>query len=392
MSTVLGGLADRLPRKTLVVGLELLRAGLLIATAFLVGGTVTTTSTGPPPHWWWLIIPILFVLACINAIVQPARQAAIPSLVPAGQVGKANAIVAATTMLAGAFGFAIAGGILATFQMTTPLFIADAATFALAAAIVVGIPTLGGGAVKTSLSGALIRTWSFVAVRPHLVIGTLASFLLPISFPALLALAYQVSPKGGGQTYSLLELVLSVGIFAGSLVVSRFGAIGTMRTVGAGLFLTGIFSLAIAMSDALGLTPTTWVVVIGTALFLASIGNPIYAVANQTAVLEAADPANRGTVMATRFGLVQTASIVGTAVGGLITKEYGALAAYGVLGVGLLLLALYAIAAGRSTTNPLHGAAYEEATLRTAGGASVNGAAQEEDTLQPAGAGSQTKP
>jgi predicted MFS family arabinose efflux permease len=139
------------------------------------------------------------------------------------------------------------------------------------------------------------------------------------------------------------------------------------------------------------LTPTTWVVVIGTALFLASIGNPIYAVANQTAILEAADPANRGTVMATRFGLVQTASIVGTAVGGLITKEYGALAAYGVLGVGLLLLALYAIAAGRSTTN-LHGAAYEEATLRTAGGASANGAAQEEDTLQPAGAGSQAKP
>jgi len=338
-----------------------------------------------------LIIPILFVLACINAVVQPARQAAIPSLVPAGQVGKANAIVAATTMLAGAVGFAIAGAILAAYQMTTPLFIADAATFALAAAIVVGIPTLGGGAVKTSLSGALIRSWSFVAVRPHLVIGTLASFLLPISFPALLALAYQVSPRGGGQTYSMLELVLSMGIFAGSVVVSRFGAIGTMRTVGAGLFLTGIFSLAIAMSDALGLAPSTLVIVIAAALFIASIGNPIYAVANQTAILEAADPANRGTVMATRFGLVQTASIVGTAAGGLITKEYGALAAYGVLGVGLLLLALYAIAAGRSTTNPLHGAAYEEATLRTAGGAPPNGAPSEEPTLQGAGTASQAK-
>jgi MFS family permease len=277
--------------------------------------------------------------------------------------------------------------------MTTPLFIADAATFALAAAIVVGIPTLGGGAVKTSLSGALIRSWSFVAVRPHLVIGTLASFLLPISFPALLALAYQVSPKGGGQTYSMLELVLSVGIFLGSIVVSRFGAIGTMRMVGAGLFLTGIFSLSIAMSDMLGLAPSTWIMVIAAALFIASIGNPIYAVANQTAILEAADPANRGTVMATRFGLVQTASIVGTAAGGLITKEYGALAAYGVLGVGLVLLAMYAIAAGRSTTNPLHGAAYEEATHRTAGGAPLNGAAPEDEpTLEAAGSASKAKP
>ena len=71
--------------------------------------------------------------------------------------------------------------------------------------------------------------------------------------------------------------------------------------------------------------------------------------------------------MATRFGLVQTASIVGAAVGGLITRQYGPLSAYGVLGIGLVLLAMYAIAAGRSTTNPLHGAPYEEAVLRAAG-------------------------
>ena len=103
---------------------------------------------------------------------------------------------------------------------------------------------------------------------------------------------------------------------------------------------------------------------------MASIGNPIYTVANQTAILEAADPSNRGAVMATRFGLVQAASIIGAAAGGLITRQfepYGPWVAYGVLGVGLILLAMYAIAAGRSTTNPLHGAAYEEATLRAAG-------------------------
>jgi putative nucleotidyltransferase with HDIG domain len=354
MSTVLGGVADKLPRRGLVVALELLRASILVATPFAM-----------MDNRWWLIIPILFCLASINGIVQPARQAAIPSLVPSSQVGKANAIVAATTMLAGAIGFALAGGILAAFQMTSPLFIVDGATFALAAAIIVGIPNLGGGVTKTSVSGALTRSWAIVSVRPHLVIGTLASFLLPISFPALLALAYQVTPKQGGQTYSILELVLSLGIFGGSIAVSRFGVIGTMKTVGAGLFLTGIFSVVVALSPTLPTGhPLMW---IGVALFIASIGNPIYAVANQTAVIEAADPSNRGSVMSTRFGLVQTASIIGTAAGGLITQQYGARAAYGVLGIGLVLLAMYAIAAGRSTTNPLHGAAYEEATLLAAG-------------------------
>lgn len=343
MSSILGGIADRFPRRTLIVSLELLRAAILVATPWLLG------------IFWWLIIPVLFVLASINAIVQPARQAAIPSLVPPGQVGKANAIVVATGMFAGAIGFALAGGILLEFRSPMVLFLADAMTFILGAAVVMGIPSLGGGVSLTPISGALRRTWSIVATRPHLMVGVLAAFLIPISFPALLALAYKLSVQGG-QTYSVLELVLSVGILVGSIAVGRVGSIGSMRTVGAGLLLTGLFSLAIAFSHSL--------LLIAAALFIASIGNPIYAVANQTALIEAADASNRGAVMATRFGLVQTASILGTATGGLIAKVYDPHAAYGVLGVGLILLAMYAIAAGRSTVNPLHGAAYEEAQAK----------------------------
>ena len=356
-STFLGGIADRFTRRGLIVALELVRAAILVTTPFLLTGDVFARVSHA--NRWYLLLPILFCLAAINSVVQPARQAGVPNLVPSGQIGKANAIVAATTMLAGAIGFGLAGALLAVFQSPYLLFIADAATFALAAAIVAGIPNLGGGAIKASVSGALVRSWSIVAARPHLVIATFASFLLAISFPALVALAYQVSPEGGGQTYSTLELILSVGIFIGSIAVARFGAIGTLRTVGAGLLLTGVFSIAIALAPPV-------IVVIGAVLFIASLGNPIYAVANQTALIEAADASNRGSVMATRFGLVQTASIMGTAFGGLITKEFTAVAAYGVLGVGLVLLALYAIAAGRSSTIPLHGAAYEEAALQRA--------------------------
>jgi putative nucleotidyltransferase with HDIG domain len=343
MSGALGGLADRFPRRTLIVTLELFRALILLAAPWLLG------------IWLWLIIPVLFVLASINAVVQPARQAAIPSLVPAGQVGKANAIVVTTGMLAGAAGYALAGGILLAFQKPTVLFFADAMTFVLAAGVVLTIPGLGGGR-QTPVSGALRRSWSILAARPHLVIGVLAAFLIPISFPALLALAYKFSVNGG-QTYSLLELVLSVGIVCGSIVVSRFRSIGSMWTVGAGLLLTGVLSLAVALGHSL--------LLIAIALFLASIGNPIYAIANQTAVVEAADASNRGTVMATLFGLVQTASVLGFAVGGLVSKALDPQTAYGVLGVGLILLAMYALAVGRSTVNPLHGAEYEEAQAKS---------------------------
>ena len=354
MSALLGGIADKLPRRRLIVTLELTRAAILVATPMVLR------------FGWWPIIPILFVLALINAVVQPARQAAVPGLVPAGQVGKANSIVMATSMLSGAVGFAVAGAILALYRSPAILFVADASTFAIAAMIVLGIRNLGGGASAAPVSGALKRTWSIVAARPHLVIGTLAAFLLAFSFPALLALAYQsallefAKPQpSGGQVYSLLEVVLSVGVFAGAIAVGRLGAIGSMRTVGAGLLLTGIFSIAIAFSN-------YSLIVVAVALFIASFGNPVYSVANQTALLEAADASNRGTVMATRFGLVQTASIAGAAAGGLITSSFGPLAAYGALGVGVVLLAMYALAAGRSTTNPLHGAAYEEAQVLAA--------------------------
>ncbi|TMC99260.1 MAG: HD domain-containing protein [Chloroflexi bacterium] len=242
MSSALGGVADKLPRKPLIVTLELVRAAILVATPVL---TQVDKAAGPTGARWWMIIPILFVLASINAIVQPARQAAIPGLVPAGQIGKANALVVATTMIAGAAGYALAGAVLSLSQQSlTMLFWADAATFALAALIVLGIPSLGSGMASARVSGALKRTWSIATARPHLVIGTLAAFLIPISFPALLALAYKVAANGG-QAYSMLEVVISLGVLAGSIAVGRFTAIGSMRTVGAGLFLTGIFSVAI---------------------------------------------------------------------------------------------------------------------------------------------------
>jgi putative nucleotidyltransferase with HDIG domain len=358
MSGWLGGIADRFPRKKLVVYLELTRAATLVATPFLVARSI------------WMVVPVLFLLAAINSIVSPARQAAVAGLVGQGQIGRANAMVTATMTACGAIGFGLAGAALTIAQQigvprpTTVLFIGDAITFVIAALLVASIKSLGGGATTVRVTGAWKRAWALEAARAHLTVAAAAAFLLAMSFPALLALAYRVEPKAGGPTYSGLELVLSAGIFIGSLVVGRSRSIGSMRTAGMGLLVTGLFSLA--------MTLTTQVYVVAAALFVASLGNPIYWVANQTALVEAADASNRGSVMATRFSLVQTASIAGTAVGGFVTQAYGPngpLVAYGVLAIGLILLGLFALAAGRRTTNPLHGTAYEEAALIAAAGA-----------------------
>ncbi len=376
MSGWLGGIADRFNRKELVIYLELTRAVVLIATPFLVAASI------------WMVVPVLFLLAAVNSVVSPAKQAAVAGLVGQGQVGRANAMVTATMTACGALGFGLAGAALTLVQQlsiprpTTVLFFGDALTFVIAAMLVAGIKSLGGGTTTTRVTGALRRAWSIDAARSHLVVATVAGFLLAMSFPALLALAYKIEPHAGGPTYSVLELVLSAGVFIGSVLVGRSQSIGSMRTAGAGLLMTGLFTLA--------MTLTTQVYVVAAALFVASLGNPIYWVANQTALVEAADSSNRGSVMATRFSFVQTASIVGSAVGGFLIHSYGPngpYVAYGVLAVGLILLGMFALAAGRRTSSPLTGSEYEAALAAAEPAASPSNGAADGHAAEPASGG-----
>src|SRR5205807_4954770 len=124
-----------------------------------------------------------------------------------GQVGKANAVVAATSTACGAVGYGLAGIVLAlaaTVGLQRPtnlLFIADGTSFALAALLVAGVANLGGGTIAMRLTGSFRRTWGIQAARQHLAIGALAAFLIAISFPALLALAYKLNGSQGPTPY-----------------------------------------------------------------------------------------------------------------------------------------------------------------------------------------------
>ena len=85
-------------------------------------------------------------------------------------------------------------------------------------------------------------------------------------------------------------------------------------------------------------------------LLFASAGNPVYSVANVTALMDISDASNRGTIMSSRFAITQLALIVGTATGALISKLVGPAATYGVLGAGLVGLGLVAAVLSRERT------------------------------------------
>jgi MFS family permease len=325
-SVLMGGLTDRVRRTTLIIQLEIGRAVLLVVTPLLLAINV------------WLIFPVIVGLSLANTIVQPARQAAIPETVDPSDVGRANSVLTACTMLASALAFPIAGIVLVLGAPATWLFPVDGATFLVAGLLTIRMGALGGGVPHIPLSGAVRVAWSVMAIRPYLAVMAAAALLLSISFPALVALAYTISPHGA-QAYTLLQFALFSGVVIGSIVVGRLRAIASMRTMAVGLGLTGLFAILIALS------PTSWLV--AAALVVASIGNSVYSVANQTALLEWGTAENRGSIMAARFGIAQTAVVIGAALGGVLTAWFGPQAAYMALGVGLLLLALVAVAVAR---------------------------------------------
>lgn len=330
ISAFAGALPDRVRRAPLIINLELGRAALLFLTPLFLNLTV------------WAIFPILLVLAAVNAIVGPARQAALPELVEPREVGPANAGISAASMIAGTGGYAIAGLVIWATLSTFWLFLADGLTFLLAGVLVFGLGNLGGG-VRVGIWSGIGRTWAVVQARSHLLIAGAAAFFISMSFPTLITLAYSLKgSREGPQTYVILEVMLAIGIVLGSIVVGRMRSIGSMRIVAQGLVLTGILSVGIAMSP-------FWLVAI--LLLFASAGNPLYSVANVTALMDLSDGSNRGTIMSSRFAITQLALIVGAAGGALIIKIVGPAATYGILGAGLIGVGLLAAILSRERTS-----------------------------------------
>jgi len=322
-----GALPDRVRRAPLIMNLELGRAALLFLTPLFLNVTV------------WAIFPVLFVLAAVNAIVEPARQAALPELVEPREVGPANAGISAAGMIAGAGGYALAGLVIWATLSSFWLFLVDGLTFLIAGVLIFGLGNLGGGFKRLGMWSGIGRTWSVVRARPHLLVAAAAAFFISMTFPTLITLAYSLNGTAQGpKTYVILEVMLAIGIVVGSIVVGRLRNIGSMRTVAQGLVLTGVLSIGIAMIP-------FWMVAI--LLLFASAGNPVYSVANVTALMDISDASNRGTIMSSRFAITQLALIAGTATGALLSDHIGPAVTYGVLGAGLVGLGLVAAVLSR---------------------------------------------
>jgi MFS family permease len=318
VGVLIGTVADRVDRRRLIVWLEASRF-LIVASLALV----TSISV-------FLLYPALFLLASIEALVQPARQAAVSEVVSGKEVNAANALLMTAVTMAQATGFAVAGMGLAHFSNPRLLYLVDALTFATASMLIATLNGLGGGVITTRLQGGVLRAWAVPGVRPLLVVAGGTVLFVGMLNPSLLPVAYALS--GSGPTaFTLLEVCLITGAFLGSLLASRVEQSKRLKAqaISLWIFSAGVFSVGVSPSFLFA----------GVAVAISGVGNALYSVTNTSALMDTAASTNRGTVMSARFTVTRATMALGLAIGAAAASWLGPLRAFSSFGLGLLLVA-----------------------------------------------------
>jgi MFS family permease len=215
---LLSGVADRYPRRTVMVVCNVLSAGLVVLLA-------------SPQLPVGALCALLFFVVLLESPFLSARAALIADILPDDRYVLASAMGNLTVQVTQVVGFA-AGGALVAIMGPRQALLVDAATFALSAAIIrfaaARRPAARDGEETTGLQawwGQLVAGVRLVFGDPNLrrLVGLawLATFAV---VPEGLAAPYAATLHGSAAVVGLLLAAQPVGAALAGLVLSRFVA------------------------------------------------------------------------------------------------------------------------------------------------------------------------
>lgn len=253
---LLGGLADRYPRRTVLIACDVGR-GALIAVAAIPGMP------------FGALILLVFAVSLVEPLSDAARSALLATALSGARYLAGLSIVQASAQLGTLAGFA-AGGTLSAFAGTHTTLVLDTVSFAVSALLTwVGVrhrpaaqpATAGGGATpgQTALSG-LTGTIRFIV--SHGALSRLAAFTLTACWllgPEALAAPYAASLGAGAKGTGLFLAAFPLGFTLGGLVMARFSAPDMLLSVIAPAFvLAGIPLICFAVHPGLTVAIVLW--------------------------------------------------------------------------------------------------------------------------------------
>ncbi|MGH3661332.1 MAG: dTMP kinase [Micromonosporaceae bacterium] len=262
--TLGGVIADRFDRRITMVVCDLLRFCFIVSiplVALLVDGGGAAVA--------WVGIAN-FLIECVALVWMPAKEAAVPNLLPKARLERANQLTLATTYgVAPVLAAAVLGVLTSSAgaalvapigHLVTPVHLAiyfDAFTFlAVALAVLFGIKEISGRDGRereVASTGGLFRQfldgWRYVATRPlvrGLVLGILGAFMAG-GVVIGTAKFYAISVGGGDAAFSLLFAVLFIGLGLGIVGGPPLvGALSRRRWFGLSIVLAGAATMVLA--------------------------------------------------------------------------------------------------------------------------------------------------
>ena len=330
---LLSGLADRWPRRTVMLVADLLRAGLVL------GAALSSAASVP------LAVPLglIFLSAFCTPPFSAARAALIPTILIGDRYVVASALGGITQQAAQVLGFA-GGGALVAAVGSRPGMALNAASFIASAALIrygvrprpsalassrAGRPGPGATWRSDLMAGSrLIVTDPFL--RTLVLLALLATFLV---VPEGLAAPVAAATGGGPAAVGLLLAAMPCGTVVGGLLVARLVPADRRRGWIAPLAIVAGLPLIVGLTQpGLAVTALCWTLC---GLLTA------YQLPANTAFAVAVPDRHRGQAM----GVVQTGLAVGQGLGllgaGILADRFGpttVIAGSGLVATGLAVL------------------------------------------------------
>ncbi len=297
-SAAAGVVADRLPRKRILIATDLLRA--MVVLGFLV--------VRDPEHLW-LVYALTAAQLSLSAFFQPARDAALPTITKRSELLAANALSGASWSVMLAIGAALGGFITATSGREAA-FIIDAATYLFSAWMLRGvrIPVRrkhpSGDLTFRKLSGIddIIEGASYLIRNP------MVAWLLTIKFGwglgggvliLLVIFGEKIFPPGGPGGVGILYAARGLGSALGPFIARRIAG-ETSRAMRYAIITAYLFAglFYVEFSFAGGLPRAV------IALILAHMGGSTLWVFSTTFLQQAVPDRFRGRVFAAEWWMV----------------------------------------------------------------------------------------
>lgn len=315
-----GWLGDHYDRRRVLIATDVAAAVVSLGMAM----------TGQPEA----LIVLLAVSSLVQGPFEPASAAAIPNLVGAADVGRANALVASTGSAGYIIGPLLGGVVLGAGASPSTLFAINAATFVLSALIIASIRRpFGRGA--TDLYPGLLAGFRVIARRRplRLLVAAGMASLLGIGMVNVAAYPLSVQLGAGTEGYGAMTALLGAGGLLGAALAGRVLAAGPARV------LVAAFA---AEAVGLGLAGAAPVVALALgAMALAGAGGGLGDVAGTTFMQAESDDEVRSRVFAAQDGAAHVAYTLAAFTGGLVVALAGARGAFAAAavcsGVAMLL-------------------------------------------------------